>query len=717
MSTRTEPEQLGVLTSPFSDSGTLRRGSNNQDVFAFSLTQPTTITINASQFRLSSSVGSASINLGRDTNNNNNQLDETEITQNLGLSEQSPDPEIFKQNLPAGTYFVEVRVISRSSDPTLPTDVIYSLSINPSSGTEPTPSNPSINLSVSPRSVAEDGIQNLIYTFTRTGSTVNALTVNFTVGGTATYNTDYTQSGATSFTRTSGSIRFSAGSNTANLTINPSSDTTIEADETVSLTLRTGTGYTVNTTSPVTGTITNDDLPPSDLTGTLFNIVPTFLFAGDTFPVELTIRNVGGIASGAFNVDFYLSTNSVINSTDARLTSVLINSLSGNTGTGRGSFILTLPEVGNSLWRGNRTYYIGMLIDSNNNVRESNENNNSNLGNLVDYEAIEIFPIDAAQYGASNPDLIQAFSYNIDAFKQHYINNGRLENRSVDSFEPYRYLASNLDLIPFLGINRSAAIEHYIRSGIVENRSTTAFSPAQYLASNSDLIRVLGYNLPAASLHYLQFGLNERRSLDNFDELTYVASNLDLIPAFRDNGQAATQHYIQHGFAENRSLLSFKPSQYLASQPDLLRAFGNNPTQATLHFINRGFDERRSPDSFDEARYLLSHDDLLNAFGTDTEAATQHYLNSGFQENRDINKFQSDNYIASYPDLIQNFRYNLELGSNHYLNFGRAEQRQITFNPQSYLDRYIDLEMAFKGDLVAATRHFIEHGFFEDRMG
>ncbi|WP_301337737.1 ELWxxDGT repeat protein, partial [Microcystis aeruginosa] len=45
---------------------------------------------------------------------------------------------------------------------------------------------PSITLAVSPSSVTEDGTTNLVYTFTRTGSTTSALTANYTVGGTAT---------------------------------------------------------------------------------------------------------------------------------------------------------------------------------------------------------------------------------------------------------------------------------------------------------------------------------------------------------------------------------------------------------------------------------------------------------------------------------------------------------------------------------------------------
>ncbi len=110
---------------------------------------------------------------------------------------------------------------------------------------------PTITLAVSPSSVTEDGSSNLVYTFTRTGVISNALTVNYTVGGTATNGSDYGTIGT--------SVTFAANSSTATVTVDPTADTTVESDETVSLTLASGTGYTIGTTSAVTGTITNDD--------------------------------------------------------------------------------------------------------------------------------------------------------------------------------------------------------------------------------------------------------------------------------------------------------------------------------------------------------------------------------------------------------------------------------------------------------------------------
>jgi uncharacterized repeat protein (TIGR01451 family) len=127
---------------------------------------------------------------------------------------------------------------------------------------------PEVNLAIgTTTSVAEDSGGNLVYTFTRQAPLTNSLTVNFTVSGGAIFtgnaasDTDYTQSGAATFTGTTGTVTFAANSNTATVTITPHADTATEPDESVILTLASGTGYSVATTGSTsgTGTILNDD--------------------------------------------------------------------------------------------------------------------------------------------------------------------------------------------------------------------------------------------------------------------------------------------------------------------------------------------------------------------------------------------------------------------------------------------------------------------------
>ncbi|MBD2626098.1 peptidylprolyl isomerase [Trichormus variabilis] len=120
---------------------------------------------------------------------------------------------------------------------------------------------PIINLAINPSSVTENGVTNLVYTFTRNGTLTNPLTVNYKVGGTATFNNDYTQIGATNFNTTTGTITFAANSATATLRIDPTADTIIENNETVALTLASATTYQIGTNTTITGTIINDDFP------------------------------------------------------------------------------------------------------------------------------------------------------------------------------------------------------------------------------------------------------------------------------------------------------------------------------------------------------------------------------------------------------------------------------------------------------------------------
>ena len=140
---------------------------------------------------------------------------------------------------------------------------------------------PRVSLAVSPGSVTEDGSSPLVYTFTRTGSTDDPLTVNYSVGGTATYNGgaiyiqpehDYYYRldtyGNSPINGSSGSITFDAGASTKTLSIYPIADTQLEENETVSLTLTVSAEYVIETSDPVVGTIASDDVPltPTDLT-------------------------------------------------------------------------------------------------------------------------------------------------------------------------------------------------------------------------------------------------------------------------------------------------------------------------------------------------------------------------------------------------------------------------------------------------------------------
>jgi hypothetical protein len=100
------------------------------------------------------------------------------------------------------------------------------------------------------------------FTFTRSGYTASALTVNYTVGGTAASGADYTPIGT--------EVTFAAGSATATVTVSVIEDAEVEPDETVTVTLAAGVGYLLGAPSSATVTITDDDggcVPANLVTG------------------------------------------------------------------------------------------------------------------------------------------------------------------------------------------------------------------------------------------------------------------------------------------------------------------------------------------------------------------------------------------------------------------------------------------------------------------
>jgi hypothetical protein len=108
-------------------------------------------------------------------------------------------------------------------------------------------------------SVAEDGASELAYAFARTGPATDDLTVYIAVGGSALFEQDYEQHGATSFSPTAVTVVIPAGQTLATVTVAPTADTMVEPDETVILTVLPAPSYEVGVARMSTGTIRNDD--------------------------------------------------------------------------------------------------------------------------------------------------------------------------------------------------------------------------------------------------------------------------------------------------------------------------------------------------------------------------------------------------------------------------------------------------------------------------
>ncbi|MFM7264413.1 MAG: CARDB domain-containing protein, partial [Cyanobium sp.] len=150
-----------------------------------------------------------------------------------------------------GTYYLILR-----SDPGQVQGEISeanNISVLPISLIDPNAVLPVVTLTTTPAGgVPEDGSGTLSFSFLRSGSTANPLTVRVGLAGTAVLGSDYTITGGPTSPVTSTLVTFAAGSNTATLVIDPLVDADPEENESVSLTLLSGQGYTVGTTTPVT---------------------------------------------------------------------------------------------------------------------------------------------------------------------------------------------------------------------------------------------------------------------------------------------------------------------------------------------------------------------------------------------------------------------------------------------------------------------------------
>ncbi len=103
---------------------------------------------------------------------------------------------------------------------------------------------PTVSITAVNPNAAESGPAPGAFKVSRTGSTVAALTVQYSIGGTATNGTDYSH--------LSGSVTIPAGLASAIITVTPLEDTIAEGVETVELTLLSSASYNIGTPGKAT---------------------------------------------------------------------------------------------------------------------------------------------------------------------------------------------------------------------------------------------------------------------------------------------------------------------------------------------------------------------------------------------------------------------------------------------------------------------------------
>ncbi len=256
-------------------------------------------------------------------------------------------------NIPANATTATF-VIDPAVDGTVEPDETVTFTVAPGTGyTVGTPSSatatilnddvPTVTISVSPATVAEDGAPNLVYTLTLNQPSFSAISVNTNTTGTAISGTDYASFGA--------AVVIPAGNTTGTITVNPIADTNIEADETVTITLAAGAGYTVGVPNSATGTILNDDLPNlviNDVTVNEGNAGITNF----TFTVSLSAP------AGPGGVSFNIAT---ANGSATAGTDYVAQSLTAQTiPAGSSTYIFTVLVNGDTLNEPSETFFVNV---------------------------------------------------------------------------------------------------------------------------------------------------------------------------------------------------------------------------------------------------------------------------------------------------------------------------------------------------------------------
>lgn len=162
-----------------------------------------------------------------------------------------------------------------------------------------TPPSATVTISATDSSAYESG-DNATYRISRTGDTASSLTVNFTVAGTATRATDYF------FNAGADSTTIQAGNSYIDISTSSATDQLAESDETIVVTLASGSGYVIGNPSAATATI-HDGAAPA---GTTVTLIQTDMIAEESTPssnVGVYTISRAPASSGALTVSFSMT--------------------------------------------------------------------------------------------------------------------------------------------------------------------------------------------------------------------------------------------------------------------------------------------------------------------------------------------------------------------------------------------------------------------------
>lgn len=152
-----------------------------------------------------------------------------------------------------------------------------------------------------------------------------------------------------------------------------------------------------------------------DLNGKKFDVILEPLYIDEKLSVDFTIANNQADPTDEFNVELYLSDDDVISTDDVLLGSYQIDSLAGNSETSLSITDINLPAFDNPLWaKGKSDYYFGMIIDSQNEVAETDETNNSNTAQYFDSDKVQINFLKSSSFNIIEESLQSGNTVNLE---------------------------------------------------------------------------------------------------------------------------------------------------------------------------------------------------------------------------------------------------------------------------------------------------------------
>ncbi|WP_016950397.1 Calx-beta domain-containing protein [Anabaena sp. PCC 7108] len=187
------------------------------------------------------------------------------------------------------------------------------------------------------------------FTLTRTGNKTASLTVNYTVAGTATNGTDYN-----TLTKTA---TFAAGSATVLIDVNVKDDAVYEGNETVIVTLASGTSYILGTTKTATVNLVDNDKPTITISATDASAAET-LTGQTTNPGKFTLTRTGSTTS-SLTVNYTVA-GTATNGTDYNTLSKTATFAAGST-----TALIDVNVKDDAVYEGNETVIVNLASSAN----------------------------------------------------------------------------------------------------------------------------------------------------------------------------------------------------------------------------------------------------------------------------------------------------------------------------------------------------------------